>query len=150
VERKDTTGVKKISGAKRHIAVDTLGLLVAIWHHSASFQDREAVRVLLREAKEEPRCTRILKWIADGGYRGKVLQEMKEELGWEGEIVRKTDPEAGFKVVPKRWIVERTFAWLEQYRRLVKDYERTASSAESNGWIVMTKLLLGKLAKKSA
>lgn len=141
---------KRISGAKRHIAVDTLGLVVVLWHHSASFQDRDAARVLLREAHAEPRCQGVLKWLADGGYAGKLLSDMADEVGWTGEIVKRPATAKGFVVVKKRWIVERTFAWLDNYRRLNKDYERKAIYAETNVWIVMTKIVLGKLSNPKA
>jgi len=133
-----------VSGRKRHIVVDTLGLLMAVVVHAANIQDREgAMLVLKRMVGEFPRLKKI--W-ADGGYAGQLIAWTAELGGWVLEIVKRTDTLPKFVVLPKRWIVERTFGWFGRYRRLSKDYEQTSASSEAMILIAMTNLMLHRLA----
>ena len=132
-----------MSGRKRHIVVDTLGLLLAVVVHAANIQDREgAVLVLKLLVGKFPRLEKI--W-ADGGYAGQLVGWAATTGGWLLEIVKRTDTLAKFVVLPKRWIVERTFGWLGRYRRLSKDYELTIPSSESMIYISMINRMLHRL-----
>ena len=129
---------KKVKGRKRHILVDTLGLLLKAKVLSADIQDRDGAKMLFSEIKEQmPRLQLI--W-ADGGYRGKLIVWIAVECLWILEIVKRNDRLKVFKVLPKRWIVERTFSWLNRNRRLSKDYERKPTSAEA--WIYLSMSIL--------
>ena len=113
---------KKITGRKRHILVDTLGLVLMVVVHAADIQDRDGAMLLLQSITESfPRLQLI--W-ADGGYRGKLIDWVHEICGWILEIVKRPEEQKGFAVLPRRWVVERTFGWLGHYRRLSKDYEQ--------------------------
>ena len=118
-----------MTGRKRHIVVDTLGLLLAVVVHAADVQDRDGAKVVLTKLLGGfPRLALI--W-ADGGYAGKLLGWADDAGPWAIEIVKKPAEQRGFAVLPKRWIVERTFAWLGRYRRLSKDYEEHPGSSET-------------------
>src|SRR3989304_2720744 len=109
---------KKISGRKRHIVVDTLGLLMAAVVHAADIQDRDGAKLVMAKLRGLfPRLALI--W-ADGGYAGKLIEWVSGFGNWVLEIVKRSDDIAGFIIVPRRWVVERTFAWLGKYRRLSK------------------------------
>jgi putative transposase len=137
---------KKVKGHKRHILVDTLGLLLIVVVHVASIQDRDGAKLVLERAKGKfPRLSLV--W-ADGAYGGKLIEWVKTVCGWVLEIVKRTDDVKGFKVLPRRWVVERTFGWLNRYRRLAKDYERTSSSSETMIQIAMIRIMLARLAHK--
>ena len=138
---------KKVKGRKRHLAVDTLGLLLAVVVHSAALQDRAGAKLLLAAlaAGGFPRL-RLL-W-ADGGYRGKLVAWVQEHCGWLLQIVRRSDDVKGFQVLPRRWVVERTFAWLSRYRRLSKDYEYLTASSEAMIYVAMIHLMLVRLARQ--
>src|ERR1039458_214977 len=116
---------KKIKGRKRHIAVDTQGNLLAAIVHSAGIQDRVAARAVLMRLFDT-----ITTVFADGGYTGTLIEWAKEMFGYTVKIVKRSDQKS-FQVLPKRWIVERTFAWLNCSRRLSKDYELRHTSAET-------------------
>ena len=120
-----------------------LGVVV----HVASIQDRDGAKLLLSHL--EGRLPRLKLIWADGGYAGKLIAWVKDICGWRLEIVKRSDDVKGFKVVPKRWIVERTFAWLYGYRRLSKDYEYLVSSSENMIYIAMIQLMLRPLAMNS-
>jgi putative transposase len=143
-----TDAFKKVHGRKRHLVVDTLGLVVAAVVHSAGIQDRDgAKRVLKKLVGRFPRLKKIL---ADGIYNGDIADWAKRIGGWILElVVRPVDePEEEkkrFKVLKWRWIVERTFAWLGRYRRLSKDYERMEESSESWIYLAMIHLMLRRL-----
>jgi transposase len=130
---------KKIKGRKRHIAVDTQGNLLAVIVHSAGIQDRVAARAVLMRLF----CLfgTIQTVFVDGGYTGTLIEWAKQMFGYALEVVKRTDKHL-FKVLPKRWIVERTFAWLNWSRRLSKDYEVRPSSAEAMIHIAFVHLLL--------
>ena len=124
---------KKVKGRKRHLVVDTLGLLLAVVVHTANLQDRDgARRVLARLGDRFPRLRVI--W-ADGGYQGPKLGRWlaRQAPAWVLDIVPRPTSAPGFQVLPKRWVVERTFAWLGRYRRLSKDYEGLPETSET--WI---------------
>jgi putative transposase len=124
-------GGKKITGRKRHIVVDTLGILLAVVITSAAVDDAAAAPALLQQftAKDYPRLKTI--W-ADGKYHNHKLHEWKQQqraLKWQLEVVHRPRDASGFILLPKRWVVERSFAWLGRSRRLSKDYERTTASS---------------------
>jgi|SRR5215212_5552795 len=120
---------KKVKGRKRHILVDTLGLLLIVKVLAADIQDRDGAKQLFLEIKEQmPRLQLI--W-ADGGYRGKLIIWVAVKCLWILKIVKRNDHLKIFQVLPKRWIVERTFSWLNRNRRLSKDYERKSISSEA-------------------
>jgi putative transposase len=112
---------KKIKGVKRHIIVDTTGLVLAVMIQSASLQDRDGAREVIKKVKKN--WGRIIKMFGDGGYRGKLVEWAKQEMEIDLEIVKRNEL-TKFKVLPKRWIVERTLAWLDTNRRNSKFYER--------------------------
>ena len=130
---------KKIKGRKRHIVTDTLGLLVGFVVHAASIQDRDGAPMVLKTIR------RAFPWLrhlfADGGYAGPKLKEWLTKIGtWSLEIVKRSDTAKGFQLLPRRWVVERTFAWLGRCRRLAKDWEKTIASAEA--WVLVAHIRL--------
>lgn len=134
---------KKIKGRKRHIVVDTLGLLLAVVVHAANLQDREGAKQVLEKLKGKfPRLQRI--W-ADGGYAGQLVEWVAQLGGWVLDIVNRPKDQQGFMVLPRRWVVERTFAWLGRYRRLSKEYERLPETSETLIEIAMIHLMLKRL-----
>ena len=128
---------KKINGRKRHIVVDSMGLLLVVVVTAASMQDRDAafrVLVTLRARFS----TISLVW-ADGGYAGRLVVWAKSVLSLTVQIVKRSDDTKGFELLPRRWVVERTFGWLLRYRRLVRDYERRPDHHEAMVlWAVVT------------
>jgi transposase len=116
-------GGKKINGRKRHIAVDTLGLLLTVIVTAASVQDRDGAHRLLALLRERF-STISLVW-ADGGYAGRLVSWARQVLALTLTIVKRSEDTTGFIVLPRRWVVERTFGWLLRYRRLVRDYPNT-------------------------
>lgn len=136
---------KKITGRKRHLLVDTLGLLLVVVVLAAQIQDREGAKaVFLRAKRRFPRLRLI--W-ADGGYRGQVVRWTKATCGWVLRIVKRTDDQKAFVVLPKRWIVERTFGWLNKWRRLSKDYEVLPQTSEALIQVAMITLMVRRLAR---
>jgi transposase len=137
---------KKINGRKRHIVTDTQGHLIALHVHPANIQDRDgAVDLLQIVAKNYPD---LLHFFADSAYAGEYLRNALAGLGaWCFEIIRRSDDTKGFVVLPRRWVVERTFAWLGRCRRLAKDFEATIRSAVA--WILIShiRLLTRRLAR---
>ena len=112
---------KKIKGIKRHIMVDTLGLILAIVIQRASVQDRDGATSVIEKMQE--RWIKIIKIFADGGYRGKLIDKIKQAFNIDIEIIKRNELHT-FKILPMRWIVERTFAWIDTNRRNSKNYER--------------------------
>jgi transposase len=113
---------KKVNGRKRHLAVDTSGLLLVVMVTAASVQDRDAARRLLWRLRVAYRGVRLV-W-ADGGYGGKLVAWAADVLHLVVEIVRKRPGQSTFEPLPRRWVVERTLAWISKHRRCVRDYER--------------------------
>jgi transposase len=122
-------GGKKINGRKRHIAVDTCGLLLAVVVTAASVQDRDGACPLLALLRERF-STITLVW-ADGGYAGRLVAWAAQALRLTVTIIKRSDDGRGFVVLPRRWVVERTFGWLTRHRRLVRDYERLPEHHEA-------------------
>jgi putative transposase len=132
-----------VTGRKRHIVVDTTGLLLAVVVHAASVQDRDgAYAVLAKLAGRFPRLQLI--W-ADGGYGGQVAELVKLTWGWTVEIVTRAADATGFRVLPRRWVVERTFGWFGRYRGLSKDYEQLPASSEAMVLVAMIQVMLKRL-----
>jgi putative transposase len=159
-------GAKKLAGRKRHLLVDTNGLVIAATVHAANIMDRDGIRLLLEPLKG--RLARLRHLWLDAGYTGagKGKAWVEQEMGWTAEIVRHPPkpryvwvregeepdwdailPPPGFRVLPRRWVVERTFSWLGQCRRLSKDYERLCATSEALIYLAMTRLMLRRLAR---
>ncbi len=137
---------KRVCGRKRHLLVDSSGLLLAAHVTPADTQDRDGARRLLAGLK--PLVPHLdLIW-ADGAYGGKGLADWCEQQGgWRLEIVKRSGGSGGFEVVPRRWVVERTFSWLGRHRRLSRDYERKVQTSEAFIQVAMIRLMLARLAK---
>lgn len=162
---------KQIKGRKRHILVDTEGFLLKVKVHSAKVFDRDGIKLVLEDAKKLfPRLSHL--WL-DAGYNGKEKGKdwVEKVLGLRAEIVRhppkpryvwvkegeKPDwddlrargllPKPGFKILPRRWVVERTFSWTDQNRRMSKDYERVPETGEAFMYVAMTRLMVRRLAR---
>jgi putative transposase len=136
---------KKIVGRKRHILVDTMGLILAVVVHSAGIQDRDGAKVVLdRIMREHPQRLELV-W-ADGGYAGKLVEWVNKECGLMLEIVKRSDDVKGFKLLPRRWVVERTFAWLGRFRRMSKDYEFNTHASEAMIHLAMINIMTRRLA----
>jgi putative transposase len=140
---------KKINGRKRHIVVDTLGLILAVVVHPADVQDYDgAVQVLGVVGKLKARFNRLKVIFADTAYgRNNLPDSVKDAFGWLLQTVLRPAKVKAFVVLPKRWIVERTFGWLGRYRRHSKDYERNTASSEAMIHITMTHVMLRRLAR---
>jgi putative transposase len=136
---------KKVSGRKRHLVVDTIGLVLAVVVHAANLQDRDGAKLVLQRIRGKFPRLRLL-W-ADGGYAGQLIEWAKEFAGWVLQIVKRTDDMKGFVVLPRRWVVERTFAWLGRWRRLSKDYEELPETSEAMILIAMIHLMSRRLAR---
>jgi len=146
-ETKGTRGYdagKQVKGRKRHILVDTMGLLLIVLVHAANIQDRDGAKLLFAKIKE---CfSRLCLIWADGAYAGKLVDWVLVNCGWILEIVKRSDGVRGFQVLPRRWVVERTFAWLGRYRRLSKDYEELPETSESFIYAAMVNIMVRRLA----
>ena len=135
---------KKINGVKRHIAVDTLGLLLVVVVHSAAIQDRDGAKMVFdRLGNRFPRLHLI--W-ADGGYGGKLIEYVYYWYLLVLEIVKRSEDQKGFKILPRRWVVERTFGWLMNYRRLCRNYERWTETSETLVKMAMIHIMLRRIA----
>lgn len=151
VKTTETPGVrgydagKKVKGRKRHLLVDTLGLVLIVVVHVANIQDRDGAKQVLTQAHE--RFSRLSLIWADGGYAGQLVAWVKAFCGWVLEIVKRSDDIKGFQVLPHRWVVERTFGWFGRYRRLSKDYEGLPETSEAMIYAVMTHLMVKRLAR---
>ncbi len=130
-------------GRKRHLVVDTLGLVMAVVVHAASIQDRDGAKLVLR--KLVGRFSRLSLIWADGGYAGKLIDWAANFGRWVLQIVKRNDEIKGFAVLPRRWVVERTFSWLGKYRRLSKDYESLTVSSETMIQLAMINLMIHRL-----
>ncbi len=159
-EERGYDGGKQIKGRKRHILVDTEGFLLKAKVHAANVFDRDGIKLLLEDANELfPRIRHL--WL-DAGYNGKEKGKdwVEKVLGWGAEIVKRPRrwvrvptgqepppyPE-GFIVLPRRWVVERSFSWTGQNRRMSKDYERVPQTGEAFMYVAMTRLMVRRLAR---
>jgi putative transposase len=146
-EKRGFDGGKLVSGRKRHLLVDTLGLVVLAQVTAANVQDVHAGKQLFAAVAQKPELlTRLEKIFADGSYRGDLVDWVQTNLHAVLEIVLKLGDQKGFQVLPKRWIIERTFAWITRNRRLARDYERLAESSEAFIYVAMSRLGLRRLA----
>jgi putative transposase len=137
---------KKVNGRKRHILVDTLGLLLVVVVHTADLSESAGARLVLR--KMGGSCKKLRRVWLDGGYRGSVLAWAFDVFRIVLEVVKPPPEQKGFAVLPRRWVVERTFAWLNNHRRLSKDYERETKTSEAFIQIAMMRLMLRRLCPK--
>ena len=139
---------KHINGRKRHLVVDSLGLLLTVIVTAASVQDRDAAFRLLTLLRERFSTIRLV-W-ADGGYTGRLISWACHVLALTVTIVKRSDDTTGFAVLPRRWVVERTFGWLLRYRRLIRDYERRLDHHEAMVlWATVT-IMTRKLARATS
>ena len=147
-----------MSGRKRHLLVDTGGLVLRVVVHPANISYLDGARLLLADVPERWPSLRRL-WV-DAGYTGRLLDWIRETLGLEVEVVKRPRPgtdavataeppprPAAFPILPRRWVVERTFGWLGRNRRLSKDYEQLSSTEEAWVYLAMTRLMLARLAR---
>jgi putative transposase len=139
---------KKVNGRKRHLVVDTLGNVLAVVVHAADIQDRDGAKLVFAKLSQATKDALQKLW-ADGGYRGQLVEWVKDNLNAILEIVEKEAGQRGFKLLPRRWVVERTFAWLGRYRRLSKDYERCLECSEGMVYLASIHTLLKRLAPAS-
>ncbi len=174
-EQRGYDGGKKVKGRKRHLLVDTQGLVLKAKVHAANVMDWDGIKMLLERAEVEFQRLRHL-WL-DAGYRGedKGKDWVQKTLGWSVELVERPKkpapekvlmawaeewaregmkvnwqkylPPKGFRVLPRRWVVERTFAWTDHNRRLSKDYERLAETGEAFIYVAMSRLMARRLAR---
>ena len=137
---------KKIKGRKRHIVTDTQGNLVGLIVHEASIQDRDGAACVLASIRYRYPWLRHI--FADGGYAGDKLRHALKRIGeWTIEIIKRSDRAQGFEILPRRWVVERTFGWLGRCRRLAKDFETTIASAVAWAFVAHIRVLTRRLAK---
>lgn len=161
-------GGKKIKGRKRHLLVDTQGLLLKVKVHGAEVMDRDGIALLLPPTPTKEQFPRLSHVWLDGAYNGKNKGKhwIEQQLGWTAQIVQHPPkprgvwapkgavidwatllPPPGFHVLPRRWVVERTLAWLGQSRRLSKEYERLCESSEAMVYATMARLMVRRLAR---
>ncbi len=138
---------KQVKGRKRFVLTDTQGLLLAVWICAASVSEKMGAKCLLRYLRRSfvlrALCSQMkLVWV-DGGYRGDDLKRFVRKLwGWCWQVVLRTDGTKGFKVLPRRWVVERTFAWILHARRLSKDYEKNRINSQSMVYLAMISVMV--------
>jgi putative transposase len=143
-------GAKLVTGRKRHILVDVMGLILVVLVHKASVQERAGAKSLLQRTKRKGFERLCLIW-ADGGYSGQPMIDWVFALaGWIFEVVKRSDDVKGFQILPRRWVVERTFAWLGRFRRLSKDYEGLPETSEAMIYAAMVRIMLRRLARNPA
>ena len=141
---------KNVTGRKRHILVDVMGLLLVVLVHKADIQERAGAKLLLQRAVTKGFARLCLIW-ADGGYKGiEFTQWVWNLAGWLFEVVKRPEGSKGFVVLARRWVVERTFGWLGRSRRLSKDYEQLPATSEAMIYAVMVRLMLKRLAQQPA
>jgi putative transposase len=151
VKTTETPGVrgydaaKKVKGRKRHILVDTVGLLLIVIVHTANIQDRDGAKLVLEQVKGKFSRLELI-W-ADAGYSGKLVDWVNSVCGWMLDIVKRSDDVKGFQVLPRRWVVERTFGWLGRYRRLSKDYEGLTESSQAFVYAAMIHIMIRRLGR---
>lgn len=141
-----------MKGRKRHLLVDTQGLLLKVVVSAADVQDRDGARLLAHAVRlYGPHLPRLSLVWADAAYGGQLVEDLRQLMGWEVAVVKRSDtqPRTAFAVQPHRWIVERTFSWFGGFRRLSKDYEYELESSEAMIYAAMSHLLLRRLAKQT-
>jgi transposase len=137
---------KKIKGRKRHILVDTEGFLLQAVVHEASLQDRDGAVLVFKQVRKLFPFLELI-W-ADGGYRGpKLAKEFAKIAPWKLAIVKRNDDASGFEVLPRRWVVERTFGWMGRNRRLAKDFEKMVETSITYLEVAMIQLMIRRLAR---
>ena len=141
------TGEKKVKGRKRTLLVDTNGLVIRVLVHTADIQDSEGAEWLLGDHRVA--FMMVTKIWADQGYKSWIVEEARNLYGIDLEIVQKPADQQGFVVHPRRWVVERTFAWLCRNRRLSKDYEHYIEYSESMIYIASIHLMLKRLTNEA-
>jgi putative transposase len=142
-------GGQQVNGRKRHILVDTLGLLIALVVHAANIQDYDGARQVLQKAPQK--SNRLQKVLADGIYpKNGLVEWVKQQFQFILEIVSRDKTQKGFVVLPKRWIVERTFAWLGRSRLLSREYEHLTQTSESDVYIASIRMMLQRLNRHQA
>jgi putative transposase len=142
-----------VKGRKRHLLVDTQGLLLKVVVSAADVQDRDGARLLAHAVRlYGPHLPRLSLVWADAAYGGQLVEDLRQLVGWQVEVVKRSDtqPRSAFAVQPHRWIVERTFSWFGGFRRLSKDYEYQVESSEALIYAAMSHLMLRKLTRSSA
>ncbi len=137
---------KKVKGRKRHIGVDTLGLLIVVVVTAASLPEAKSAPLL--GPKLKGKSSRLKRIWADGGYKEQFIAWFRDKCNVLVEIVKRREGARGFEVQPKRWIVERTFAWLYFFRRLSKDYEYYTTTSESMVYLASIRIMLKRLTRK--
>jgi transposase len=142
-------GAKRRKGSKTHVAVDTLGNLLALVVTPASEQDRAQVGELAKQVQEVTDRSVELAYV-DQGYTGESATTQAEAESIQLEVVKHTEAKRGFVLLPRRWVVERTFAWLARFRRLARDYERLSTTLNGWHWLAFLSILLARLHPQSA
>ena len=142
-------GAKKKNGSKVHVAVDTLGNLLALKVTAANEQERAQVAELTAKIQEVTGNTVEIAYV-DQGYTGEAAADHAKTNGIKLEVVKHTEAKRGFVLLPRRWVVERTFGWLGRFRRLARDYERLTETLAGWHWIAFLTLLLPRLGLNSA
>jgi putative transposase len=135
-----------VTGRKRHFLVDTEGLLTELVVHPANVSESAGAQLVLTKAKTNGRALGKI-WV-DGGYQQGCVAWAQAELGYPLEVVMRPPGRKGFAVLPRRWVVERSFAWIGRYRRLSKDYEALTSTSEAMLWAAFGTTMLRRLAKR--
>jgi len=141
-----------VNGRKRHLLVDTQGLLLEAVVHSADIQDQDGAKLVLAQGKHRVggRYVRRLKlvWV-DGKYCGQLVEWVQKAYGWTLDVVKRAKDAKGWVVLPRRWVIERTFGWLGRYRRLSRDYEGLLLTSEVLIYAAMVHLMLRRLAPEN-
>lgn len=137
---------KRVNGRKRHLLVDTLGLLLVVVVHAANVSESAGARLVFKQMGGN--CKKLRRVWLDGGYFGTLFGWSQKQFGLTLQTVKPVAGQKGFAVLPRRWVVERTFAWLNNHRRLSKDYERETKTSEAFIQIAMMRLMLRRLCPK--
>jgi putative transposase len=146
IDRSGYDAGKKVTGKKRHLLVDTLGLILNAVVHAADIQDRDGAPLVL-----DSRTRRLFPFLetifADGAYGGAKLRRAMDDAAWRIEVVKRSAQAKGFEVIPRRWVVERTIAWINRCRRLAKDYENLNRTAIAFIRLASVRLMLRRVTR---